>query len=113
MRHLPGILALLIAIAGWFYMFYSRAAANLGGVEDEALNVRRIRMRRVGGFVMLLLAVAFFMLFYTFDSDDQAVQFVVTLLAVLVLLCMILVLGLIDLRLTLRLRRSARKRDSQ
>lgn len=113
MRHLPGILALLIAIAGWFYMFYSHAAANLGGVEDAALNVKRIRMRRVGGFVMLLLAVAFFMLFYTFDSDDQAVQFVVTLLAVLVLLCMILVLGLIDLRLTLKLRRSARKRDPQ
>ena len=104
---------MLIAIAGWFYMFYSRAAANLGSVEDAVLNAKRIRMRRVGGFVMLLLAVAFFMLFYTFDSDDQAMQFIVTLLAVLVLLCMILVLGLIDLRLTLRLRRSARKRDSQ
>ena len=113
MRHLPGILALLIAIAGWFYMFYSRAAANLGGVEDAALNERRIRMRRIGGFVMLLLAVAFFMLFYTFDSDDQAVQFVVTLLAVLVLLCMILVLGLIDLRLTMKLRRSVRDRNLQ
>src|SRR5688500_16069236 len=111
MRHLPGILALMIAIAGWFYMFYSRAASKLGGVEDAELNSRRVRMRRIGGFVMLLLAVAFFMLFYTFDSEDQALQFVVTLLAVLVLLCMILVLGLIDLRLTLKLRRSARNRD--
>ena len=111
MRHLPGILALLVAIAGWFYMFYSKAAANLGGVENERLNAKRIRLRRVGGFVMLLLAVAFFMLFYTFDSEDQALQFVVTLLAVLVLLCMILVLGLIDLRLTMKLRRSVRNRD--
>ena len=113
MRHLPGILALLIAIAGWFYMFYSRAAANLGSVEDAELNGKRIRLRRVGGFVMLLLAVAFFMLFYTFDSDEQAMEFIATLLAVLVLLCMILVLGLIDLRLTMKLRRSLRKRDSR
>ena len=109
MRHLPGILALLIAIAGWFYMFYSRAAANLGSIENEQLNLKRIRLRRVGGFVMLLLAVAFFALFYTFDSKEQAEEFVLTLLAVLLLLCMILVLGLIDLRLTLKLRRSIRK----
>ena len=111
MRHLPGILALMIAIAGWFYMFYSKAAANLGGVENEQLNLKRIRLRRVGGFVMLLLAVAFFMLFYTFDSKEQAQEFVLTLLAVLLLLCMILVLGLIDLRLTLKLRRATRNRD--
>ena len=111
MRHLPGILALLIAIAGWFYMFYSTAAAKLGSIENEQLNLKRIRLRRVGGFVMLLLAVAFFMLFYTFDSKEQAEEFILTLLAVLLLLCMILVLGLIDLRLTLKLRRSIRKQD--
>ena len=111
MRHLPGILALMIAIAGWFYMFYSRAAANLGSIENEQLNLKRVRLRRVGGFVMLLLAVAFFMLFYTFDSNEQAQAFILTLVAVLVLLCMILALGLIDLRLTLKLRRATRNRD--
>ena len=111
MRHLPGILALLIAIAGWFYMFYSRAATNLGSIENQELNAKRIRMRRVGGFVMLLLSVAFFALFYTFDSDTQPRESAATLLAVLVLLCMILALGLIDLRLTMKLRRSVRNRD--
>jgi drug/metabolite transporter (DMT)-like permease len=111
MRHLPGILALLIAIAGWFYMFYSRAAANLESVEDAQLNGRRIRLRRVGGFVMLLLSIAFFALFYTFDPDRDPAESIATLLAVLVLLCMILVLGLVDLRLTMKLRRSARNRN--
>ena len=39
MRYLPGILSLLIAVAGWHYLFYSRAAHRLGkqagGLEDE------------------------------------------------------------------------------
>ena len=94
-------------------MFYSKAASNLGSVEKEELNTRRIRMRRIGGFVMLLLAVAFFALFYTFDPDRHPTESAATLLAVLLLLCMILALGLIDLRLTMKLRRSTRNRDSK
>ena len=102
--YLPVIFSLLVAAAGWFYMFYSRAAHNLTGVENDRLNLRRIRLRRVGGFMMFLLAVAFFVGFqpYVWQSDLAAVG-IWTL--VLFLLLAIVVLGLIDLRLTWQLRK--------
>ena len=55
------ILALLVvAAAGWFYMFYSRAAHSLTGIENDEINLKRIRLRRVGGLVMFVLAIFFF-----------------------------------------------------
>ena len=109
-RYLPGIFALLVAAAGWFYMFYSRAATDLSGIEAADANRLRVRLRRVGGLVMMLLAIAFY-------AGSEAVQrrqgptAAGLMLAVLVLMGAIVVLGLIDLRLTNRLRRSQRKRD--
>jgi UDP-N-acetylmuramyl pentapeptide phosphotransferase/UDP-N-acetylglucosamine-1-phosphate transferase len=114
-EYLPALFALVVGAAGWFYLFYSRAATNLGEVEDPALNRRRIRLRRVGGFLMLLLAVAFTAGFYTFTGETESgalrneLGFMLAWLAVLVLLGSIVVLGLIDLRLTMRLRRRDRK----
>jgi len=101
---LPAIFSLLVAAAGWFYMFYSRAAHQLQGMEHDVRNLRRIRLRRVGGFMMFLLAVAFFVLFqpYVWDSSIAALS---TLLVVMFLLLAIVVLGLIDLRLTWQLRK--------
>src|SRR4051794_41753592 len=46
---LPAILALLTGVAGWFYLFFSRAAHRLAGVEDDRLNRRRVRLRPIGG----------------------------------------------------------------
>ncbi len=102
--YLPAIFSLLVAAAGWFYMFYSRAAHDLTGMENDARNLRRIRLRRVGGFVMFLLAVAFFVLFqpYVWNSSVAALGM---LLLVMCLLLVIVVLGLVDLRLTWQLRR--------
>ncbi len=102
--YLPAIFSLLVAAAGWFYMFYSRAAHSLSGVENDARNLRRIRLRRVGGFIMFVLAIAFFVLFqpYVWDSSVAALSM---LLLVMLLLLAVVVLGLIDLRLTWQLRR--------
>jgi UDP-N-acetylmuramyl pentapeptide phosphotransferase/UDP-N-acetylglucosamine-1-phosphate transferase len=110
-EYLPAMFAFVVGAAGWFYLFYSRAAHKLEGVEDPVLNQRRIRLRRVGGFLMLLLAVAVICGFYTFIGETESgalrneIGFMLSWLAVLVLLFGIVVLGLIDLRLTLRLRR--------
>src|SRR5580765_1886549 len=57
MRVFGNILALLVGIAGWYYLFYSKAAARLGAIEDPRLNLRRQRLRRTNGVVMLILAV--------------------------------------------------------
>jgi UDP-N-acetylmuramyl pentapeptide phosphotransferase/UDP-N-acetylglucosamine-1-phosphate transferase len=101
---LPAMFSLVVAAAGWYYMFYSRAAHNLSGVETDARNLRRIRLRRVGGFMMFLLAVAFFAGFQPYVwKNDVAALGVWTL--VMFLLLAIVVLGLIDLRLTWQLRK--------
>jgi hypothetical protein len=107
MRWLVGIFALLTGAAGWFYLFYSRAAHRLSGIEDQRLNDRRIALRRVGGVVMLLLGALFFAGFVGLDKDpaEQSPAAVLGIWgAVLVLLVVIVVLALIDLRLTSRLR---------
>jgi UDP-N-acetylmuramyl pentapeptide phosphotransferase/UDP-N-acetylglucosamine-1-phosphate transferase len=109
MDYLPGIFALVVAAAGWFYLFYSRAAQKLSGVEEDRLNRRRIRLRRVGGTVMILLGLFLYILLY---ADVSAPVFMLTLLLVILLLIAIMVLGMIDLRLTWKLRRQRQKWDS-
>jgi UDP-N-acetylmuramyl pentapeptide phosphotransferase/UDP-N-acetylglucosamine-1-phosphate transferase len=113
MTYLPAILSLLTAIAGWFYMFYSKAARDLGGVEDQALNHRRIVLRRVGGAVMLALAVLMYLGWYAVGLDPPTLTAAWVWLAVLVLLGALSLLALIDMRLTLRLRRRQRNANGE
>src|SRR5436853_9719 len=60
MSTLATTLALLIAAAGWHYLFYSRAAERLAGVEQQRLNRLRVVLRRAGGAVLLVLGPTFF-----------------------------------------------------
>jgi drug/metabolite transporter (DMT)-like permease len=111
MRYLAGIFALLTGAAGWFYLFYSRGAHGLSGIEDQRLNGRRIALRRVGGLAMLLLGGFFFALFYAFeDPHRQPALFLGVLVAVFLLLIVLVVLAMIDVRLTRRLRRDRNRR---
>jgi len=105
---LAPLFALAVAAAGWYYMFYSRAAAGLRGVEEQPVNQRRIRLRRINGLLMFLLGVAFFALF-TLDQRRPTAAFLAMLLTVLFLLVGILALALLDLRLTWRLRQRRRR----
>ena len=105
MSHLPTAFALLTAAAGWFYLFYSRAAHNLARVEGAADNRARVLLRRAGGVCMIALGICFFMGFNTFDPKERPSAFVTTWFAVFLLLGTTMVLALIDVRLTMRLRR--------
>jgi Na+/H+ antiporter NhaD/arsenite permease-like protein len=108
---LSAIFALLVAIAGWHYLFYSRAAHRLGEFENERLNQRRILLRRMAGLCMLALGACFFIGFWGFDLDNlrgRADTFVLVWLAVALLILILVVLALIDLTWTARLRRRAR-----
>src|SRR5260221_7699665 len=98
MNVLSTIFSLLVAAAGWYYMFYSRGAASLSGLEDQGLNDRRRRLRRIGGFVMFLLAAAFFAGFHTVDANDSAAAFLIVWMGVFLLLFTIVLLALLDLR---------------
>lgn len=110
MYPLAAILSILTGIAGWFYLFYSKAAAQLSELEDERLNRRRIRLRRMGGGVMLLLAACIYLGFYAADDRDHPWLFVIVWSAVMILMALLVVLALIDVRLTFRLRDQQLKR---
>src|ERR1041385_2704817 len=101
-----GLLALSIAATGWYYLFYSRAAIGLAGMEAAGGHLLRARPRRLGGFLMLLLGILFFAGFFAVDQSSPSRGFVLVWLGVFLVVLMILVLAMVDLRLTLRLRRS-------
>jgi hypothetical protein len=105
MQHLSTVLALLIGIAGWYYLFYSRAADKLAGVESQRLNRVRAWLRRAGGLVLLLLAPLFFAGFHSVDSDTNPDAFVAIWLGVMLLLGVNIVLAMVDVCLTWKLRR--------
>jgi hypothetical protein len=107
LRICTGALAVLIAAFGWFYAFSSRSATGLAGIERNALNQRRVRLRRFGGCAMMALGVSFFAGFNTVDVDEHPGIFEAIWIAVCMLLVLLLVLAAIDLRLTMRLRRQS------
>lgn len=108
MSWLPAIFSILVGAAGWFYMFYSKAAENLAGVEAASINRLRIRLRRIGAAAMIVLAAVFYIGCVALEQRRPA-EAAGYLLAVLVLMGAIVALGLVDLRLTQKLRRSQRK----
>ncbi len=112
MQPLPGVLAFIVLGAGWYYLFYSPAAKRLSGMEQPADNALRVRLRRANGIVMMLLAVAFFASYYTVDERTPGHWAILVLMLIPILLCAMIILALIDVRLTRKLRRERRK-DAQ
>ncbi|HYE17292.1 MAG TPA: hypothetical protein VEA69_02550 [Tepidisphaeraceae bacterium] len=111
MLPLTASFSLIVAAAGWYYMFYSRAAARLGAVEEHRENRIRQRLRRLNGAAMFLMAVLFFAGFNSIDFRNSPNAFVGVWFGVFVLLLAIVVLAMIDVRLTWRLRRRRQQRE--
>ena len=106
LRTFCAIFSLFIAAAGWYYMFYSRAARRLSGVEDANVNSVRVWLRKINGLLMFLLAICFFAGFFAVDLDHPTRMAAIVWVAVCGLVLALLALGLVDLRLTWRLRHS-------
>lgn len=106
---LAAAVALLTGIAGWHYLFFSKAAARLAEVEDRALHRMRLWLRRAGGVTMLALALMLYAGAYVVDDKTQKQAFLVVWLGVVALLGLLILLALIDLRLTWKIRH--RRRD--
>lgn len=100
MANVATIVCLLIGATGWYYLFYSRAAHRLRGMEHDAVNLRRIHLRRINGFLLLVLAVALFAGLEVIDAHKQPNLFIIIWTGVLILLALSITLALIDLRLT-------------
>jgi hypothetical protein len=106
MRFLPDIFVLLITLTGGYYLFCSQAAQKLSGIEMAMLNRWRIRLRRVNGVIMILLAVALFAGVHRVDPQRDPQIFVLGSMGILALMAMMIGLALADLRLTKRLRQT-------
>jgi hypothetical protein len=104
MNYLPAIFALLLGAAGWYYLFYSAAAQKLLEVEGPVRNLQRVRLRRMNGLLMLALALMLAVGVYGFDPDEAGIAFALTWLAVILLLGGIVILALLDIRLTRQLK---------
>lgn len=103
--------SLFCGIAGWFYLFYSKAAAALGQIETPGRNALRISLRRVCGGAMVLLGVGFFAGFHSVDEHQTPRAYLAVWLSVIVLLALIILLAAIDVRLTWKLRRKTHPRS--
>lgn len=109
--YLPPIFALLVAAAGWYYLFYSTAAQKLLAVEGERSNRLRVRMRRISGIVIILLAITFYAMFVALGRERHTMAGLL-FVAVMLLMLAVVVLGLIDLRLTRRMRQRRQQQGS-
>ena len=110
MTSLGAILSLLTAAAGWYYLFYSRASERLAEFEADRINRRRAWLRRIGGGVMILLGIGLYLGFRAADADNRPVFFVAVWLVNMTLMATLVILALVDVRLTARLRRNPRTR---
>jgi hypothetical protein len=98
------IFALVCGVTGWFYLFYSKAAARLAGVEPATRNSLRIALRRVCGGAMVLLGIAFFAGFNAVDDQRTPRAYLAVWLGAMSLLAIIAILVAVDIRLTWKLR---------
>ncbi len=103
---IPAILVAAAAYsAGWYYLFHSPAARRLGGVEVAAANRQRQRLRRANGVVLVLLATGFYVGFTGINPDRHQLAYLLVWTAVLVLLLAAVLLAVVDLLMTARVRR--------
>jgi hypothetical protein len=101
---LLAIFCLVVAAAGWYYLFYSRAAERLGAIEAAPANLQRVRLRRVGGFVIMLLGATLYVGFFGVSWDSPSKAFVAVWLLVFAELAAATVLALADVILTQKIR---------
>lgn len=104
------MLAGLMAAAGLYYLLRSDAARRLESVEGAAANRLRLRLRRVNGGVILLLAAGVATGCYAFNPEHPGLLYLADWLMVLLLMSAMLVLVAADLRLTYELRRHISKK---
>jgi hypothetical protein len=105
------ILALACGVAGWFYLFYSKAAAKLAGIESARRNSLRVALRRVCGAALVVLGAAFYAGF-NIDEHRNPGAYLGVWSAALLLLLIIIILVAADLSFTFKLRRE-RKPERQ
>jgi peptidoglycan/LPS O-acetylase OafA/YrhL len=105
---LPAAFALLVAATGWYYLFQVRVPVDPGDEQGRLFNLRRYRLRRLGGLMMLALGVLIFAGFFAVDQTQPTRAFFLIWLSVCILVVAVLMLALVDIRLTWKMRQLQR-----
>lgn len=105
---LPALFSLLVAATGWYYLFQVRLPIDPGDEQTRLFNLRRYGLRRLGGFLMLSLGILIFAGFLAVDQTQPTRAFFLIWLSVCVLVVAVLLLALIDMRLTWKMRQLQR-----
>lgn len=103
------LVSVTTAIAGVYYLLRPIAEDDAADFEEGRLQVRRVRYRRVGGAAMTGLGILLYVGTHMPDAAERPRVFLNVWLGVLALLGMIVILALVDLRITLRLRSQRRR----
>ena len=93
MPALVDIFAIACGVAGWFYLFYSKAAAKLAVVESAAQNTTRVRLRRVCGSALLLLGIGLYAGFNAIDDQRNPGIYLAVWMGSMLLLLLIIAAG--------------------
>ena len=108
-KPLAAAFSFVVAAAGWYYTLYAREQGGVTGEAAGRINRSRQRLRRFGGVVMMALAICLFAGFWSVDWETPTWAFVGIWVSVMALLGAIVVLGILDLRLTWKLHKVRRK----
>jgi|HubBroStandDraft_6_1064221.scaffolds.fasta_scaffold1696645_1 hypothetical protein len=109
MAVLADIFALACGVAGWFYLFYSKAAGKLAIVEPAAQNTVRVRLRRLCGVALVLLGIGFYAGFNAVDDRRNPAIYLAVWMVSILLLLLIIALVAADIHLTRMLRRKSQE----
>jgi hypothetical protein len=101
-------LCLMIAAAGWYYLFYSRAAHRLGAIEAADANRWRVLLRRCNGLLMMALAALVYIAAASQIPEKSPSLAEGLLLGIVILLGVCVLLAWIDIRMTMNLRNRRR-----
>jgi len=109
---LADIFALACAVAGWFYLFYSKAATKLTPIEPAPRNALRKTLRRICGAAMILLGILCYAGSNTVDERRSPGIFVAIWLGAILLLLIIVALVAADILFTAKLRQKPNKKPT-
>jgi hypothetical protein len=98
------IFALACGVAGWFYLFYSKAATRLTSIEPAPRNTLRKILRRACGAAMILLGILCYAGSNTVDDRRNPGAFVAIWIGAMILLILIIALVTADIIFTAKLR---------
>ena len=110
---ITAIFCTLCMAAGWYYLARSQGVARLALLESPRRNATRRRARRMGAWSMMMIGAAGFWLMFEVDRTDtpsrvRSLRVVVAAFAVMIALLTMVLSAMVDMYLTMRMRRSNR-----